>query len=110
MYYLIGYLTTYYIPFLVIIYKSIFPPNDISTKTFYTLNEYFLRELDKSYYDTNNTNNTSNTNNSNNKVIMPCCGVIKDMGLIENNTLLMKIKGQNIFLNTNYKQYINICS
>ncbi len=96
--FLIGCLTTFYIPFAVTIYKHIYPPPDnINGRIFYTLNEYFLREL-----------TVHNGNNYKNETIMPCCGIIKDIGVIRNNALFTHIKGENISLYTNYNHYINI--
>ena len=99
--YLIGCLTTYYIPFVVSVYKFAYPPNDnINGKNFSTLNDYFLRELTVSY----NNDYKLLTN----KTIMPCCGVIKDLGIIQNNNLFTRIKEEKITINTDYKKYINI--
>jgi len=89
-------LSTYYIPYIISIYKFIYPPNDnINGKKFFTLNEYFLRELDIGKILVN-------------KTIIPCYGVIKDIGIIKNKTLYTQIKGETIKINSEYKKYINI--
>jgi phosphatidylserine decarboxylase len=95
--FLVGCLADYSIPFLVSIYKLIYPPSDnVTNKRFSNLRHYFLR-------------NVTIGTNTDNKTRMPCCGVIKDIGIIQaSNPLFTRIKGENVHVNAGYERYINI--
>ena len=96
--YIIKNLTNIYIPFIISLYTYIYPPPDnVNLNNYSTLNDYFLREI--------NINQEIN----NNKLIMPCCGIIKDTGKLKDNILFTKIKNEDILIkSSNFLMYINI--
>ena len=71
-------------------------------------------DYDKTHLYVNHTNNTFDKNVlndeiNNNKLIMPCCGIIKDTGKLKDNILFTKIKNEDILIkSSNFLMYINI--